>query len=187
MSGRLRELSINFDDPFPDLTGDELERLTNLRQVKMTWELPAGMSWEQLPQGDDPRREHQIPADLFRTNMLRRSVHIDIDGRGRDDYNFRISLPRNLVGHLTHLESLSINKARVEGYQPDMVPLELASDLPLADHLIPPTKIPEGWRGTKQYQDLERWSNWTNGETMSIFSGEDDWLVLNQSQGEMRR
>ena len=73
---------------------------------------------------------------------------------------------------------MSISKARVEGYKPNMAPLELASDSPLADHLTPPTKIPEGWRGTKQYQDLERWSNWTNGETVSIFSGEDDWLDL---------
>ncbi len=87
-------------------------------------------------------------------------------------------MPHNLVGHLTHLESLSITKANVEGYKPDMAPLELASDSPLADHLTTPTKIPEGWRGTKQYQDLERWSNWTNGETVSIFSGEDDWLDL---------
>ena len=174
----LREFTINFDDPFPDLAGDELEHLTNLMQVKMTWELPAGISWEQLPQGDDPGREYQIPADLFRTNKSLRSVHMDIDGRGRGEYNFRFSVPHNLVGHLTHLESLSTSKANVEGYKPDMAPLELASDSPLADHLTTPTKIPEGWRGTKQYQDLERWSNWTNGETVSIFSGEDDWLDL---------
>ena len=174
----LTELTIHFNDPVPDITGDELEHLTNLRQVKMTWELPAGISWEELPQGDDPGREHQIPADLFRTNTLLRSLHMDIDGRGRSDYNFRLSVPHNLVGHLFHLESLSISKARVEGYQPDMAPLKLASDSPLADHLIPPTKIPEGWRGTKQHQDMERWSNWTNGETVSIFSGEDDWLDL---------
>ena len=149
-------------------------------QVKMTWELPTGISWEQLPQGDDPGREYQIPTDLFRTNKSLRSVHMDIDGRGRGEYNFRFSVPHNLVGHLAHLESLSISKARVEGYHPDMATLKLASDSPLVDHLTPPAKIPEGWQGTKEYQDLERWSNWTNGETMSIFSGEDDWLDLSK-------
>ena len=39
----LRELFINFNEPLPDLTGDELKQLTNLRQVGIAGYLYEGM------------------------------------------------------------------------------------------------------------------------------------------------
>ena len=72
----LREFAIHFNDPFSDLAGDELEHLTNLRQVKMTCELPAGISWEELPQGDDPGREHQISGGPIQNqHVTQESTH----------------------------------------------------------------------------------------------------------------
>ena len=71
-------------------------------------------------------------------------------------------VPHDLFGDLNHLESLSISNAHVEGYQPLNEPLALATGSPLADHLTPPKSIPEGWRHSKQYRDLETWTNWTN-------------------------
>ena len=174
----LRQLIVDFEAPFPDLTGDEVEHLTNLQQVKLSGELYAGMEEAEIPQGDTPGRKFRIPANLFRANTLLRSVHIDIDGRGRGDYNFTVSVPHRLVSHLDYLESLSIYDPHVEGHRPGMAPLELASESPLAKHLKVPESMPKGWQNTKQFMDLERWSNWSNGYELLVFTGDDDWIDL---------
>ena len=68
----LRELSIDFNIyPLPDLTGDELKQLTNLRQVRI-----RGYISKRLSKGDRPGRVYRIPEDLFRNNGKLRSVHI---------------------------------------------------------------------------------------------------------------
>ena len=164
----LTAFGIQFEDPFPNLTGKELGHLTNLRQLRMGGDLYAGMESTEIPQGNDPGRKYRIPTDLLRNTIQLRSVHIDIDGKGRGDYNFTVLVPHDLVGDLNHLESLSISNAHVEGYQPLKEPLALATGSPLADHLTPPKGIPEGWRHSKQYRDLETWTNWTNGNDLTF-------------------
>ena len=122
---------------------------------------------------------YRIPEDLFRNNGKLRSVHIEVGGSRGESSNYKVMVPHQLVRHIPLLESLSIRgKVHVEDHKPFTAPLALDPASPLAKHLTPPARTPELWHLSKQYRHLETWNNWDQGADVSVFSGNEDWVDL---------